>query len=82
MQRTFVAALTFAGILISFAAVSAKPVSDEIIFPNGFRDWFLINSIIVTKDSPISDQIGGIAPHLRECHGSADAEEGRAIPVS
>jgi len=60
MRRTFVTVLTFAGIFISFAAVSAERVNDEIPFPNGFRDWFLVNSMIVTKDSPISDQIGGI----------------------
>jgi hypothetical protein len=35
-------------------------VGDDVPFPSGFRDWFVANSMIVTKDSPISGQIGGM----------------------
>ena len=34
--------------------------SDDVPFPTGFRDWFVVNSMIVTKDSPLSAQIGGM----------------------
>jgi hypothetical protein len=36
------------GILLSLGAVSAIPAGDEVAFPNGFRDWFAVNSMIVT----------------------------------
>ena len=39
------------------SAISAK---DEITIPAKFRDWFVVNSMIITKDSPFSDQIGGM----------------------
>jgi len=49
-----------AGLLLSLGAVSAQTAGDDIQFPNGFKDWFVVNSMIVTKDSPIFDQIGGM----------------------
>jgi hypothetical protein len=39
------------------SAISAK---DGLTIPAKFRDWFAVNSMIVTKDSPVSDQIGGM----------------------
>jgi hypothetical protein len=80
MRRTFVTVLSFVGILISFAAVSAKPVSEEVPFPNGFRDWFLVNSMIVTKDSPISDQIGGIHHIYVNATGLPTLKKGGPFP--
>jgi len=52
--------LALAGILMSFGAFSTISAGDEVPFPTGFRDWFVVNSMIVTKDSPISAQIGGM----------------------
>ena len=80
MRRTFVAVLSFVGILISLAAVSAKPINDDIPFPSGFRDWFLVNSMIVTKDSPISDQIGGIHHIYVNAVGLATLKNGGPFP--
>jgi hypothetical protein len=80
MRRTFLAVLIFAGVLISFAAVSAKPVSDEVGFPSGFRDWFLVNSMIVTKDSPISDQIGGLHHIYVNVVGQPTLKKGGPFP--
>ena len=48
------------GILMSLAALSIVSADDQVPFPNSFRDWFLVNSMIVTKDSPIFGQIGGL----------------------
>jgi hypothetical protein len=48
------------GTLLSLTAVSAQPAGDEVQFPTEFRNWFTVNSMIVTKDSPISSQIGGM----------------------
>jgi hypothetical protein len=52
--------LGLAGILLSFGALSATSAEDTVPFPNGFKDWFVVNSMIVTKDSPIFGQIGGM----------------------
>jgi hypothetical protein len=41
-------------------AASAQTAGDDVPFPNGLRDWFAVNSVVVTKDSPIFDQIGGM----------------------
>jgi hypothetical protein len=40
--------------------IYAKPAGEDVPFPTGFRDWFVVNSMIVTKDSPIFGQIGGL----------------------
>jgi Cytochrome P460 len=57
MQRTLVGILGLSGVLLLGAA---KPAGDEVSFPKGFRDWFGVNSMIVTKDSPDFGQIGGM----------------------
>jgi hypothetical protein len=60
MLRKLVGIFGLAGVLMSLAAASATPAGDEVAFPNGFRDWFVVNSMIVTKDSPMFGQIGGM----------------------
>ena len=60
MLRKLVRILGLVGILLPLAAVSATPAGYEVQFPNGFRDWFAVNSMIVTKDSAMFDQIGGM----------------------
>jgi hypothetical protein len=80
MRRTFAAVSTFVGILISFAAVSAKPVNDEVSFPQEFRDWFLVHSMIVTKDSTISDQIGGLHHIYVNATGLPTLKKGSPFP--
>jgi hypothetical protein len=42
------------------AVATISAASDDVPFPTNFRDWFAVNSMIVTKDSPISAQIGGL----------------------
>ena len=60
MQRRLTAVLGFVGILILLGAASAQTAGDDVPFPHGFRDWYAVNSMIVTKDSPIFGQIGGM----------------------
>ena len=48
------------GICFSLGAISTISAGDDVPFPTGFRDWFAVNSMIVTKDSPIFGQIGGM----------------------
>jgi Cytochrome P460 len=59
MYRKLGRILSLAGLLLSLST-SAQTAGDDIHFPDGFRDWFVVNSMIVTKDSPISGQIGGM----------------------
>lgn len=60
MLRKILVTLGLAGVLLSLGAVPTISAGDEVPFPNGFRDWFVVNSMIVTKDSPLSAQIGGL----------------------
>jgi hypothetical protein len=60
MLRKLGVVLGVAGVLMSSGAASATSPADEVPFPAGFRDWFAVNSMIVTKDSPSFGQIGGL----------------------
>ena len=80
MQRRHVGILSFAGILISLASVSAQPAGDNISLPNGFRDWFVVNSMIVTKDSPLFGQIGGMHVIYVNAKGLPTLKKGGPLP--
>ena len=60
MLHKLIGIFGLAGILTSLSAISTISADEEVPFPNGFRDWFVVNSMIVTKDSPIFGQIGGM----------------------
>lgn len=72
--------LGLAGIFISLGALSAVSADDEVPFPNGFRDWFVVNSMIVTKDSPIFAQIGGGHLIYVNAKGLATLKKGGPFP--
>jgi hypothetical protein len=80
MMRKLVRILGFAGILISLSAVSAKPAGDDVPFPDGFRDWFVVNSMIVTKDSPMFGQIGGMHIIYVNAKGLPTLKNGGPLP--
>jgi Cytochrome P460 len=52
--------LGVAGILMMFGAPSATSADDGVPFPNGFRDWFVVNSMSATKDSPVFGNVEGM----------------------
>ena len=62
MLRKSISVLGLAAILLSFGAALANilPPLTMRAFPTGFRSWFAVNSMIVTKDSAMFSQIGGI----------------------
>jgi hypothetical protein len=60
MLHKLISALGLTAGLMSLGAASAMAAGDDVPFPNGFRDWFAVNSMIVTKDSPSFGQIGGM----------------------
>jgi Cytochrome P460 len=60
MLRKLAGIFVLAGSLMSWGAVATISAGDDVPFPDGFRDWFVVNSMIVTKDSPMFGQIGGM----------------------
>jgi len=46
--------------LLWAAAVFAGQEGDRLRIPAGFDHWYLVNSLIVTRDSPQFDAIGGL----------------------
>ena len=80
MQRRHVATSGLTGIVILLAAVSAENAGSDISFPNEFRNWFVVNSMTVTKDSPISDQIGGMHIIYVNPKGLATLKKGGPFP--
>jgi Cytochrome P460 len=80
MQRRVFGILVFAGILIALSAGSAQTGGYDIQFPSGFRDWFVVNSMIVTKDSPISAQIGGLHIIYVNAKGLPTLKKGGPFP--
>ena len=80
MLTKLIAILCFAGILMSLGALSTISAGDDVPFPTGFRDWFVVNSMIVTKDSPISAQIGGMHIIYVNGKGLSTLKAGGAFP--
>src|SRR5664279_492377 len=60
MRHKIVSILGFAGLLLSMGLTSAQTTDYDVPFPTGLRDWSEVNSMIVTKDSPIFGQLGGM----------------------
>jgi Cytochrome P460 len=60
MLRKLRLILSSFGMFAMIGTVFAQSTANNVPFPNGFRDWFLVNTMIVTKDSPIFAQIGGL----------------------
>jgi len=68
------------GILMSLGAISTISAGDDVPFPTGFRDWFAVNSMIVTKDSPIFGQIGGMHVIYVNAKGMPTLKAGGPFP--
>ncbi len=73
-------AIGLAGILMTFGAISTNSAGDEVPFPDGFRDWFAVNSMIVTKDSPMFGQIGGMHIIYVNAKGLGTLKSGGPFP--
>ncbi len=80
MQRKLMGIFGLVGLCISFGAVSAQTAGDGVPFPHGFRDWFVVNSMIVTKDSPIFGQIGGMHIIYVNAIGLPTLKKGGPLP--
>jgi hypothetical protein len=80
MERKLVGIFSLAGLLLSMGALSAQTAGDDVPFPDGFRDWFAVNSMIVTKDSPIFGQIGGMHIIYVNAKGLPTLKKGGPFP--
>jgi Cytochrome P460 len=80
MLPKLVGVLGLAGILMSAGAASAISPGDDVPFPNGFRDWFAVNSMIVTKESPVFGQIGGLHVIYVNAKGYPTLKAGGPLP--
>ena len=81
MLRKIVGVLGLAGILMSFGALSTvSAAGDDVGFPTGFRNWFVVNSMIVTKDSPMFSQIGGMHIIYVNAKGAPVLKKGGPFP--
>ncbi len=83
MLRKTILILSLVAILLSFGAVAIISAgADDVAFPTGFRDWFVVNSMIVTKDSPMFAQIGGMHIIYVNAKGLPTLKKGRPVSVS
>jgi hypothetical protein len=80
MRKRITSIFSLAVVLILLKTSSAKPAADDIPFPTGFRDWFVVNSMIVTKDSPMFGQIGGLHIIYVNAKGFATLKKGGPLP--
>ena len=60
--------------------VAAAPSGDKLKIPTGFDHWFLVNSMVITKDSPLAASIGGIHHIYINDVGLARLKKGGATP--
>lgn len=60
MRRTFLLAVAIVIAGLVNGSPSAAPASDGMAIPAGFDHWYLVNSMVITKDSPLSQAIGGL----------------------
>jgi hypothetical protein len=61
MHRNFFRTLAVSVVaVLALGTVFAAPAGDRLTIPVGFEHWYLVNSMVVTKDSPLFDAIGGL----------------------
>src|SRR5450432_1151125 len=80
MLRKLIGIVGLSGILMSLSAASTISAGDDVSFPKLFRNWFTVNSMIVTKDSPMFGQIGGMHIIYANAKGLQTLKAGGPFP--
>ena len=80
MRPKLAGVLGLAVILTLFAAPSATSADDGVRFPNGLRDWFVVNSMSATKDSPVFGGVDGLHIIHVNAKGLAALKKADAFP--
>lgn len=80
MHRRPLAAL--AAILMGIVVVSPLVAvqTPQLTLPTGFEHWYLVNSMIITKDSPLFESIGGLHHIYVNAVGLPRLKEGGSTP--
>ena len=74
------AAATTVAAFVALATVSAAPAGGQLVIPAGFEHWYLVNSMIVTKDSPLFESIGGLHHIYVNAIGLPRLKQGGSAP--
>ncbi len=80
MLSKFAVAFGFAGILMLFGTLLAVSADDGVPFPNGFRDWFFVNSLTATADSPLFSHVAGVHHTYVNARGLPTLKAGGPFP--
>jgi hypothetical protein len=80
MRRTSLLARAIVVAGLAIGSVSAAPAGDGLAIPAGFDHWYLVNSMVITKDSPLSDAIGGLHHIYVNSVGFARLKAGGSAP--
>ena len=80
MRRTSLPARAIVVAGLAIGSVSAAPAGDGLAIPAGFDHWYLVNSMVITKDSPLSDAIGGLHHIYVNSVGFARLKAGGSAP--
>jgi hypothetical protein len=80
MLRKFAIVLGSVGVLMLFTVLSAVSADDRVPFPNGFRDWFFVNSLTATADSPLFGNIAGLHHIYVNARGLPTLKAGGPFP--
>jgi cytochrome P460 len=80
MLCKFAGVLSLAIILTLFGAPSATSADDGVQFPNGFRDWFVVNSMTAGKDSPVFGHVDGMHIIHVNAKGLPTLQKGGSFP--
>jgi|ERR1700733_12734248 len=80
MLSKFAVALGFAGILMLFGTLLAVSADDGAPFPNGFRDWFFVNSLTATANSPLLGHVAGVHHIYANTRGLPTLKTGGPFP--
>ncbi len=65
---------------LSVAGVLTAQTGDRLRIPAGFQHWYLVNSLLVTKDSPQFDTTGGLHHVYVNDVGLARLKKGGSAP--
>jgi hypothetical protein len=79
MSRKFAVVLGSAGVLVLFSAL-AVAADNGVPFPNGLRDWFLVNSLTAGADSALFGHVSGMHHIYVNAKGLATLKAGGSLP--
>ncbi len=80
MLHKLAVVLGSAGILIVCGNLVAVSAGDGVPFPNGLRDWFFVNSLTATADSPLFGNMAGLHHIYVNAKGLPRLKAGGPLP--